>query len=311
MGRPEDVAEERPIGRGDDGTQWGEPCSDSGRGRPRGEHGDACPSNTGRSSDKTAGPPRGAGAGPAPPADAEGVAAPPPPLVGAAAPTGRGSVRQSRPLGSHGIRRPGGNGGRAEMGGRALVGPGVADVDGAGTASGAATTADGLAQGRGGRSPDRVGGRSRQGQGGRSPDGAVGGRRRGRLHLSRRGCSTTGTPSSSEALPVGRRGRGGRRGLATSATMGADGTLACERGGRPARARLHATEGSRPAAAPIGLAPRVGGRVAAARGLCRRQPTGRHAAVAASCAPYGHSPSSAMIASGALTGMEGTICIGW
>jgi len=78
----------------------------------------------------------------------------------------------------------------------------------------------------------------------------------------------------------------------------------------PACARVRAAEGTRPAAVPAGRAPR-GARVAAARGRGRQQPTGRHAAIAARCARNGHSPSSAMIASGDLICMEGIICIGW
>jgi len=49
---------------------------------------------------------------------------------------------------------------------------------------------------------------------------------------------------------------------------------------------------------------RRGDRVAAAGGRGRRQPTGRHAAVAASCARNGHSPLSVMIASGDFICME-------
>jgi len=56
---------------------------------------------------------------------------------------------------------------------------------------------------------------------------------------------------------------------------------------------------------------RRGVRVAAAGGRGRRQPTGRHAAVAARCARNGHSPSSVMIASGDFVFMEGIICVGW
>jgi len=51
--------------------------------------------------------------------------------------------------------------------------------------------------------------------------------------------STTGTPSSG-APPVRGRGRDGRRGLATSASVGADGTVARERG-RLARSRTCAS----------------------------------------------------------------------
>jgi len=56
---------------------------------------------------------------------------------------------------------------------------------------------------------------------------------------------------------------------------------------------------------------RRGVRVAAAGGRSRRQPTGRHAAVAARCSRNGHSPSSIMFASGDFIRMEGFICIGW
>jgi len=56
---------------------------------------------------------------------------------------------------------------------------------------------------------------------------------------------------------------------------------------------------------------RHGFRVAAAGGRGRRQPTWRHAAVAARCARNGHSPSSVMMASGDFIWMEGIICIGW
>jgi len=56
---------------------------------------------------------------------------------------------------------------------------------------------------------------------------------------------------------------------------------------------------------------RRGVRVAAAGERGRRQPTGRHAAVAARCARNGHSHSSAMIVSGDFVCMEGIICIGW
>ena len=51
--------------------------------------------------------------------------------------------------------------------------------------------------------------------------------------------------------------------------------------------------------------------VGEARGAARRQQTGRHAVVATSCARHGHSPSSAMIASGGLMSMEGILCICW
>jgi len=135
-------------------------------------------------------------------------------------------------------------------------------------------------QGRGGRDLDEVGGRSRRGRGGRSPTGAVGGRRRGRLHLIRRGCSTT-EPRRRRRHRLwgtgGAKAGGGRRRRRRQARM--------ERGrwhldGGPAWARVRACEGARPAAAPARRALR-GVRVAAARGSGRRRPTGRYAAVAA------------------------------
>jgi len=43
MGGPEDDADQRPIGRGNDWTQRGEPHSDGGLGRPRREHGGCLP----------------------------------------------------------------------------------------------------------------------------------------------------------------------------------------------------------------------------------------------------------------------------
>ena len=82
---------------------------------------------------------------PAPTAEDWDGAAPPPPLVAAAAPTGWGGFRHSRPLGSYGSLRPGGSVGRAGMGGRVLVGPGVPGVESAGIAPVAAATAEGLA----------------------------------------------------------------------------------------------------------------------------------------------------------------------
>jgi len=109
---------------------------------------------------------------------------------------------------------------------------------------------------------------------------------------------------------VGRRGRDRRRGLVTPTTAGADRMVACARE-RRARPRAGA---SRRRDAPGRRARREGptwGRAAAARGRGRRQPTGRHAAVAARCARNGHSPSSALIASGDLLCMERVICIGW
>ena len=110
-----------------------------------GSAGAACPSSGCRASDTTAGPPPGSGAGPAPPADAGSVAAPPTPLAAAAAPAGWDEIRHSRPLGSYRNRRPGGHDGQADMCGRALVCPGVAGVEGTGTAPFAAPSADGLA----------------------------------------------------------------------------------------------------------------------------------------------------------------------
>jgi len=209
-----------------------------------------------------------------PTADAGDAAAPTPSLVAAAAPAGRGGFRHSRPLGSYGSRKPGGNVGRAGMGGRALVGPGVAGVAGAGIAPVAASAADGLARGGGGRDLDAVGVQSRRGRGGRSPAGAIGGRRRGRLHLSRRGCSTMGLRRRRWR---GRRGTGGatdgggrrrrRRRARTERGRGHwDGGHACERGcefakGRawPSRPpRVPGSRGRRARQATTDLAPRGG-----------------------------------------------------
>ena len=138
-GSPEDVADERPIGRGNYRVQQGEPCSAGERGRVQGKHGRRLPQQRRPLHRNNHGTPRGAGAALALPADAGGIAAPPPRLVAAAAPAGRDGFRHSRPLGSYGNRKPGGNGGTEAMGGRARVGPGVAAVEDAGTAPGAAT----------------------------------------------------------------------------------------------------------------------------------------------------------------------------
>ena len=124
-----------------------------------GRTGVTCPNNGSRSAYATAGTPPCAGVVPEPTAEAGDAAAPPPALVAAAAPT----IRHSRQLGSYGSRRPGGNVGRAGMGGRALVGPGVACVEVAGNVSVAASAADGLSRGAAGAAStrsaaDRVGG---------------------------------------------------------------------------------------------------------------------------------------------------------
>jgi len=58
------------------------------------------------------------------------------------------------------------------------------------------------------------------------------------------------------------------------------------------------------------LAGANGGWIDAARGRGRRGPTGRHAKFATRCARNGHSPSSAMIASGDLICKEGIMCSG-
>jgi len=80
-------------------------------------------------------------------------------------------------------------------------------------------------------------------------------------------------------------------------------------GTRTARPPMSA--GVRPRTGAPGPDARRGVRVSAAGGRGRRQPTGRHAAVAARCARNGHSPSSVMIASRDFVCMEGIICIGW
>ena len=69
--------------------------------------------------------------------------------------------------------------------------------------------------------------------------------------------------------------------------------------------------GASPRRGAAGSDARRGVRVAAAGERGRREPTGRHAAVAARCARNGHSPSSVMIASRDFVCMEGFICIGW
>jgi len=241
-----------------------------------------------------------------PTADAGDAAAPPPPLPVSGAPAGRGGFRHSRPLGSYGSRKPGGNVGRAGVGGRALVGPGVAGVAGAGTTPVAASVADGLARGAAGETSmlsasGRVGGPAD-----RAPPGISGGTAgNGSVSAERDvvlwdpvddGGSAVGALGVRRAAGVGGadddgHGRNGGAGTGTAGPPVSVG--ASRRRGAPGR---HA---------------RRGVRVAAAGGRGRRQPTGRHAVVAARCARNGHSPSSVVIASGDFMCKEGIICIGW
>jgi len=124
----------------------------AGRG---GSSGAACHNDGGRLSVVTAGPPPCAGVVPAPTANAGDAAAPPLPLGASTAPARLGGFRHSRPLGLCGSSKPGGNVGRAGIGGWAVVGFGVAGVDGAGSAPVAASAADGLARGAAGGSSTR------------------------------------------------------------------------------------------------------------------------------------------------------------
>jgi len=149
-------------------------------------------------------------------------------------------------------------------------------------------------QGCDGRDLGVVGARPHRGRGGRSPAGAIGGRRRGRLLLSRKGCSTTG------ARRWRWRGRRSTRGAAVPRRSGSGGAGTAS---PPVSAGASPRRGAPGPDAPRGV------RVAVAVGRGRRQPTGRHAAVAARCARNGHSPSSVMIASGNFVCMEGIICI--
>ena len=86
---------------------------------------------------------------------------------------------------------------------------------------------------------------------------------------------------------------------------GPNGAAGTETAGPPVSA------GASPRRGAPGHHARLGVRVAAARGRGRRQPTRRHAAVAARCARNSHPPASVMMASGDLICMEGIICIGW
>ena len=109
------------------------------------------------------------------------------------------------------------------------------------------------------------------------------------------------------ARPAEHQGCGGRRGVggADEFGHGRNGGAGMRTSGPPVSA------GASPRRGAPGRDARRGVRVAAAGGRGKRQPTGRHAAVAARCARNGHSPLSVMIASGDFICMEGNICIGW
>ena len=110
------------------------------------------------------------------------------------------------------------------------------------------------------------------------------------------GCSTTG--------PRRRRWRGRRstRGAADGGGVGGADKVGHGRNGGAGTGTVGppVSAGVSPRRGAPGRDARRGVRVAAAKGRGKRQPTGRHAAVAARCARNGHSPSSVMIASGTL-----------
>ena len=310
IGRPKDVADKQPIGRGNDGTERGEERSDGGRRRPRWEHGGRLPQKRRLFLRRDHGTPARSRGG----ARAHGGC---PARRSPTTATGRSSRtrRAGRllPLTNFGVvlqpqaRRQR----RARRDGR--TGPSRPRRRRRGArrhSSRRGGSRRRALRGRGGRGSDEVGGRSRRGRGARSPDGAVGGSRRGRLHISRRGCSTTGPRRrrrcrrwGTGGATAGGRWRRRRRQARTELWRG-------HGDGGPACTRLHAAEETRPTAARAGRAP-LGARGAAAKCRGRRQPTARHAAVAARSAWSGHSPSSAMIASGDSICMKGIICIGW
>jgi len=284
---------------GPSGASHDRTAADAGRG---GRAEAACPNNGGRSADATAGGPPCAEVASKPPAAAGGAAAPAPPLGAAAAPAWRGGFRHSRPSGSYGCCKPGGKVGRAGTGGRALVGPGVAGAGGDCIAPDAASAADGLARGTtGGTSARTAPGRIEDAADG-APPGLSG------------GVAGDGSISAEEDVVLWEPGNGGgaaggapevrrkRRGVVGADHVGlgrnGDSGPAYERMREPAKRRAWPRR-------------RRGVRVAAAGERGRRQPTGRHAAVAARCARNGHSHSSAMIVSGDFVCMEGIICIGW
>jgi len=141
---------------------------------------------------------------PEPTAEAGDAADSPPPLVAAAAPAERGGFRHSRPSGSDGSRKPGGNGGvvrhpraRRQRRARGDGRPGPRRSRRRRCCRLRHSPRRGVSRRRArqycdGRDIGAVGVRSHRGRGGRGPAGAIGGGRRGRLNLSRRGCSTTG-----------------------------------------------------------------------------------------------------------------------
>jgi len=105
--------------------------------------------------------------------------------------------------------------------------------------------------------------------------------------------------------PADHQGCGGRRGVggADDVGHGRSGGAGSGTAGPPVSA------GASPRRQAPGRDARRGVRVAAAGGRGKRQPTGRHAAVAARGALNGHSPSSIKIASGDSICMKGIICI--
>jgi len=116
-----------------------------------------------------------------------------------------------------------------------------------------------------------------------------------------------GTPSSTVARPAKHRRCGARRGVGGAHELGhgRNGGAGTWTAGPPLSASASRRRGA------SGRDARRGVRLAAAGGHGKRQPTGRHVAVAARCARNGHSPSSVLIASGDFMCMEGIICIGW
>jgi len=304
MSRKEDVAHERPVGRGHGRPQWGELARTAGGAGRGGSAGADCPNNGGRSFGTTAGPPLQERAGPGPAAGARQAAVSASALAAAAAPAERGGFRHFRPFGSYGSRMPGVTDGRTGAVGRRPGGPEVVGATAANADPGAAAAVDGHDGGAGDEVPTGpaggvAGDGSISAEGDVVPQGPLCAKRppRGRWRRRRTRYPTLGGDAS---------GGGGRRG-------GDAGTGARRRPRLPARATREAYPTRRarhagPAGRRIGAPERA---LARPRGRGRRRPTGRHAAGAARCARDGFFPSSVMIASGDLTFMEGIICIGW
>jgi len=148
MSREEDVADERPVGRGRNRPQRGEPRSDGGRRLAWRER--DCPNSGGRSSGTTAGPPLGEAARQA------GDSAPA--LAAAAAPAGRGGFRNSRPFGSYGSRKLGGTDGRTGTVRRRPERPDASGATADGAGPEAAAAVDGHARGEGDGAPTGLAG---------------------------------------------------------------------------------------------------------------------------------------------------------